>query len=232
MKKSDIAKVIVATVLVIIVCTGLAFMIGSSVGKKKAKETFVIPPTTQAPTTEAPIITPEIVVDKETVKEVIAPAGELISYKYFYTDAGSYKKSQVITDTDFVIPFTTDETVYTFSGTIGAGIDLEDIDYTVDNDRKVITVYLPEPKVLSNEIDTDSFQTYDVKKSIFTSSSLQDYTQFIGELKKSEEDKLNSNREFWNQLKKNTEKTISGLMSANEQLEEYVVKFEWNETSK
>ncbi|MBO4863002.1 MAG: DUF4230 domain-containing protein [Eubacterium sp.] len=231
MKKSDIIKVIVASLLVIIICTALAFMIGSSVGKKKAKETFVIP-TTEAPTTEAPIITPEITIDKQTVEEIIAPAGELVSYKYYYTDAGSYKKSQTITDTDFVIPFTTDETVYTFSGTIGAGIDLNDVDFDVDNDRKVITVYLPEPKVLSNEIDEKSFQTYDVRRSIFTSSDLKDYTQFIGELKASEEDKLNSNREFWDQLRKNTEKTISGLMSANDQLDEYVIKYEWNETSK
>ena len=93
-------------------------------------------------------------------------------------------------------------------------------------------MYLPEPKVLSHELDEKSFQTYDVKKSIFTSSELTDYAQFVGELKKSEEEKLDGNRDFWNQLEKNTEKTIKSLMTADDKTDDYNISFEWKENTK
>ncbi|MBR3042551.1 MAG: DUF4230 domain-containing protein [Eubacterium sp.] len=224
-------KVVIGVIITLVLIGVGAFVIGTLSGKRKAKEEIVIPKT-EEPTTLAPIIEPEVKIDKQTVKESIAPAGELVSYKYFYTDAGTYEKSQKFTDTDITIPFTTDKTVYTFSGTINAGIDMEEIEYDVDNEKKTIIVYLPEPQILSHELDESSFQTYDVKKSIFTSSDLKDYASFVSELKKSEEEKLRGNKEFWNQLEKNTEKTLSGLMTANEKLDDYRISYEWVENNK
>ncbi len=224
-------KVVVGVVIALIIIGIAAFIVGNVSGRKKAKEEIVLP-TTEEATTEAQIIEPEVKIDKQTVKEAIAPAGELVSYKYFYTDAGTYEKSQKFTDSDIVIPFTTDKTIYTYSGTINAGIDMDEIEYDVDNEKKDIIVYLPEPKVLSHELDESSFKTYDVKKSIFTSSELTDYAQFVGELKKSEEEKLNGNREFWDQLEKNTEKTIKSLLTADDKIDEYHISFEWKENNK
>ena len=54
----------------------------------------------------------------------------------------------------------------------------------------------------------------------------------MSELKKSEEEKLRGNKEFWNQLEKNTEKTLSGLMTANEKLDDYRISYEWVENNK
>ena len=119
-------KVVVCVVIAIILIGVIAFIVGSVTGKKSAKQEIVIP-TTEQPTTVAEIIEPEVKIDKQTVKEMVAPAGELVTYKYFYTDAGTYEKSQKFSDTDITIPFTTDKTIYTYSGTISAGIDMEEV---------------------------------------------------------------------------------------------------------
>ena len=170
---------------------------------------------------------PKVEITVKTLKEYIAPASELITYKYFYTDAGTYEKSQTIGKTDIKIPFSTDKVVYTYSGTISAGIDVGDIKFAVDDKNMKITVAMPQPKILAHELDENSFQTYDVKNSVFTSSDLKDYADFSKSLKDTQEDKLMSNEVFWNNVKGNAEGVIRGLITANDEVDDYSLDFNW-----
>ncbi|HIT64986.1 MAG TPA: DUF4230 domain-containing protein [Candidatus Ventrimonas merdavium] len=54
-----------------------------------------------------------------------------------------------------------------WEGTIKAGIEITDITAEVDETNKVITVYLPKAKILSHEIDDESFETLDEKAGLF-----------------------------------------------------------------
>ncbi len=223
-------KNILIIILVSILLIGAALGIGVIIGKKNSGDKIELPDG-EAVETEEVIINEEVTVDNATINEIINPASELVTYKYYYTDAGTYEKNQKLGDTDYIIPFTTDKTVYTYSGTINAGIDTSEITYDIDNEKKKIIVHLPNPKIISHELDESSFKTYDVKKSIFTSSSLNDYAEFTGELKTKEEDNLNSNSEFWSSLKKNTENVVKSLMTADDRLDEYTVTYDWAENN-
>ena len=174
---------------------------------------------------EEVIVTPELTVDVATLREVVAPAAELTAYKYYYTDVDTYEKSQKVWK--IKVPFTTDKSVFSYSGEIGAGIDLDDAEFTVDG--KAITVTLPKPDILYHELDEKSFQSYDIKNSVFTSTDIGGYAEMIDALKMRQEQKLADNADFWKSVKANTETVLRGVMTASGQLDEYTVTFKWVE---
>ena len=176
---------------------------------------------------ELVVVDNETAVTAATLREVVAPVAELTAYKYYYTDVDTYVKSQKIWK--FKVPFTTDKSVFSYSGEIGAGIDLDDADFTVDNTGKTVTVTLPKPDILYHELDEKSFQSYNIKNSVFTSTDISGYAEMIDALKARQEQKLNDNAEFWKSVKANTETVLRGVMTASGQLDEYTVSFAWAE---
>ena len=67
------------------------------------------------------------------LKESIKSASDLITTRYFYKDANTYKNTKTFFDHE--VPFTTDETVYTYEGTVSLGIDISQISFSVDNTK-------------------------------------------------------------------------------------------------
>jgi len=172
-------------------------------------------------------VEPGFKVTSTTLREVIAPASKLISYEYFYTDADKYEKSQPLFNTNIKVPFTTNQTVFTYSGTISAGIELSKVVFDVDNDEKTIRVLLPAPEILAHQLDMNSFQFYDIKKSVFTRADLGDYTEMQSALMEKQETKLWQNEKFWNNLENNTQSLINGLITAHDKINEYKITYEW-----
>ena len=168
---------------------------------------------------------PHIQMTVSTLKEYTAPASELITYKYYYTDTGEYEKNQTWGGID--LPFTKDKSIYVYSGVISAGIDVSDIKYVVDEGNMKIIVAMPEPKIIAHEMDADAFKSYDVSKSIFTESSLDNYADFQSNLQKTQEDKLNSNKEFWDSVKSNAENVIKDILTMHDDVSDYQLEFSW-----
>lgn len=174
------------------------------------------------------VVTDDIHISSKTVREVIAASGELIAYKYYYTDVGEFTKE----DKKFKIFNVQDQTLYTYSGTIGAGIDLRDVDVNVDETNKEIVVIAPEPKILTNDFDSGSFKSYDVKNSKYVETTLDDYREFEEELKDRQAEKLKENEEFWTAAEDNIKTIISGLIKASGQADEFTIDYKWVKDSK
>ena len=174
-------------------------------------------------------VEPSFKVDATTLREVIAPASKLVAYEYFYTDADQYEKSQPLFGTNVKVPFTTNQTVFTYSGTIGAGIELSKVLFDVDNDKKTIVVYLPEPTILSHELDMESLKVYDVKRSVFTRVDLEDYASMQKALMDKQEQKLLLNEAFWKNLKNNTQVLIANLITASGKIDDYTITWQWTD---
>ena len=176
------------------------------------------------------IVTDNISVEKATIMEAMKDAKELVVHKYYYTDVGVYKKDQSFFHSNIHIPFTTDKTLYTYTGTISAGVDLAKLDednFKINDDKKKITITLPKPKILYHDIDDKKFQTYNVNNSVFTNSDLKDYKDFESKLKGEQEEKLKENDEFWDEVEKNTKKSIKDLLTLSGQIDDYTIDFEW-----
>ena len=70
------------------------------------------------------------------------------------------------------IPFTQSKYIYSYDIVIKAGYDFNEIEWKEKN--KTIEVKLPEAKVLSNELDMDSFKVYHEEESIFSKITLEE----------------------------------------------------------
>lgn len=78
------------------------------------------------------------------------------------------------------IPFTESKSVFSYDVEIKAGIDFSEIKWDVT--ETCVNVTLPEAKVLSTEIDLDSFKVYHEKESIFRKVSLEDTNSALVDL--------------------------------------------------
>lgn len=149
--------------------------------------------------------------------------GELATAEYVYTITQTTDKEAVkLLGID--LPFTTSKVIFAYSGTVKAGIDFNRIQISVDEENKVVTVFIPRSEILSNELDNDSLVVYDEKNSPFNQLSFEDMNASQSELKKTAESTA-TERGLLDSADANArqivEKTISGFYSSDE----YTIEF-------
>lgn len=127
----------------------------------------------------------------EMIQEKLRGIGELATEEYTYTEIGTFDRSKSIQilGRDYSLPLTQSKFIYSYDGTIKAGIDFAQITVEKDETRKLITVTLPAARILSSELDEDSFQLYDEKNNIFNPYSVSDVNETNKEIKGHAEEK-------------------------------------------
>ncbi len=220
--------IIIAAVILVI---ALAFLIEYLVMKSKADNEAYLAYQKAVQDNAAQFellqVNQEVSVDEATLSKLIEPASELVAYKYYYTTAGVFEDSKKFFGSDIKVPFTTDKSIYLVDGIISTGIDINGVKFDVDDENKTITISMPNPVILSHEIDTSSFRYYDVKNSVFNSSNLNDYAQLETVLKQQQENKLLENVEYWDKTKTNVKTTIASLVNAAGKVDDYRINYEW-----
>lgn len=116
----------------------------------------------------------------ETIRDGLTDIGELATEEYFFTRVETYDSSKNIKG--FKVPFTTSRFVYSYDGTVKAGIDFTGIEVEKDDLKKTITVTLPASRILDCSIDTDTFEVYDEKNSVFNPINITDYNDSLDEM--------------------------------------------------
>ena len=148
------------------------------------------------------------------------------------TQAGYYTNVQVISGSREIfglsIPLTEKKYIFGYDGVIKAGIDFGDISVSVDDIRHTVTVEMPEVKVLSNEIDEDSFEVFDESRNIFNTLKVSDINTSLIALKEESQNKAISNGLLEN-AKRNAETMVTGFLSGAFDLSVYSVVFVRNE---
>lgn len=88
------------------------------------------------------------------------------------------------------IPFTTSRFIYSYDVTVNAGYDFDKIDITppkknLKSGKGTIYVKLPQPEIISCNIDEDSFQVYDEENNIFSPITMEEQNDSKKEMKES-----------------------------------------------
>lgn len=88
------------------------------------------------------------------------------------------------------IPFTTSRFIYSYDVTVNAGYDFDKIDITppkekLKSGKGTIYVKLPQPEIISCNIDEDSFQVYDEENNIFSPITMEEQNDSRKEMKES-----------------------------------------------
>lgn len=102
------------------------------------------------------------------------------------TQAGYFTNVQVIKDSKdlygWTIPLTTSKYIFSYDGTVKAGIDFEQINVSTNEITKTITINMPEAEIFALEIKPESMKIYDESQSIFTPLNLTDINQSLNAL--------------------------------------------------
>lgn len=125
-------------------------------------------------------ISTEPVITSDLVGNQLLSAQELTTTKYMYTNAGAFENQN-----DFYgwkVPLTRKKFIVSYDGQIHAGVNLEEVEVVVN--EEIIQVTLPEAKILSHEIDTESLKVFDESSSIFNPLRIEDYQNFTIDQKK------------------------------------------------
>ena len=148
--------------------------------------------------------------------------GELATQAgYFTTVQTIYKSRDVL---GWEVPGTQSNYVYSYDGTIKAGINFEDLQLEVDRETRTITVTFPEFRILSTEIDDDSFVLYNDGANLFTSLKLEDVDKSNAELKQTARETAIKNGILEN-ARSNAEVLVRGFLASMYDLSVYTVVF-------
>ena len=122
------------------------------------------------------------------------------------------------------IPFTESKYVFSCDVVIKAGYDFADIDYDVERKEKVVTVHMPEAKILSSELKLDSFKVYHQQESIFNNIKVEENVEELKKLKKQTEEDAKANGLLEN-ARTNAETLIKSFLAQSYNQDEYKYVF-------
>ena len=120
------------------------------------------------------------------------------------------------------IPFTQSKLIYSYDVVVKAGLEFDQVKWTVSENK--IKVEMPEIRILSSEIQFDSFQTYYENESIFRPVKIDENNQAIQEMVKKAETTAVENGLLEN-ARENAEMMIKGFIYQNFDSQEYQISF-------
>ena len=149
--------------------------------------------------------------------------GELATQVGYYTNVQVIENSREVLG--IVVPFTQSSYIYSYNGIVKVGFDFEAIQVISDDAGRTITVRLPEPMVISNDIDEDSLEVYNETKNIFTPLKLSQVSASQSAMK---EEALNTAIEngIYESARANAETLIRSFLAGSLDLKDYTIVFE------
>jgi hypothetical protein len=172
-----IGVTIIASILVLVLCLDFkirrdaerneAAMTATTIKEKEKKDKVVIS------------------VSTDTIQDGLANMGVLITQEYYFTQVEKYTKEK--TFLKFIT--SSSEFMYSYDGAVMAGIDFEKIEIKTDEDRKIITVDMPDSEIQAVTIDKDTFKIYSEKDSLWNPLKLEDYNISLVEFEDAAKDK-------------------------------------------
>ncbi len=122
------------------------------------------------------------------------------------------------------IPFTQSRLIYSYDVIVRAGLDFEQIEWSVDEPNKVIEVKLPEIKVLNSELDTESFKLYLEDESIFRRISMEENNDSMIEMEENARRQAVGNG-LLGEARANAEAILRSFFAGVYDLEKYEIVF-------
>ena len=120
------------------------------------------------------------------------------------------------------IPFTQSKYIYSYNVVIKAGFDFGESEWTVKD--TTIEVKLPEAKILSSEIDMNSFKIYHEAESIFNQITMTENNEAIKNLQRTSEENAVANGLLKN-ARSNAETILTRFFGNVYDLKAYKISF-------
>ena len=162
--------------------------------------------------------------DEKTTKLGFEDIGELATQEAYCTQVSVTEASRELFGMQ--IPFTQSKYIYSYDVLIKAGFDFQEIEWS--EREHTILVKMPKVKLLSSEIDVESFKVYHDEESIFRPITLKENNQAMKKLRKQAEKDAIANGLLDN-AKSNAEVMLKGFFAQEYDLKDYKLVFEYKE---
>ncbi len=189
----------------------------NAVLEKQAEQEAIQKPE-PAETTEKKVFLKDITLSGETIQSGIRDIGKLCTAEYSFTHVETFESQ--IDLFGLKIPGTKSSYVYSYDGTILAGVDFTKITVEKDDDKKTIQIYFPKAEIISTEIDQDSFTLYGEKKGLFNPFEVEDFALSQSDMIRIEESRALDNG-ILNRAEENAEQILSNFLTGMFDLERY-----------
>lgn len=146
--------------------------------------------------------------------------GELATQAAYCTEVNVTEASREFYG--ITIPFTQSKYIYSYDVVIKAGFDFNQVDWKVEGNT--ITVTLPQVKILSSQLDLDSFQLYHEAESIFMQISLTDNNEAIKAMVADAQEEAVANG-LLEEARENGELILKGFFANVYDPSEYTIEF-------
>lgn len=161
-----------------------------------------------------------VFMDNKTTKLGFENIGELATQEAYCTEVNVTDESKKLFGMD--IPFTQSKYIYSYDVSVKAGIDFDMIDWSIKDN--IITIKVPKAKILSCELNMDSFKVYHEQESIFTKITLKDDNEAMNKLKDNAKKDAEANGLLEN-AEKNAKTIIKGFVEKAYDSDKYEIKF-------
>lgn len=158
--------------------------------------------------------------ESKTTKLGFENIGELATQTAYCTEVNVTKAAREMFGVE--IPFTQSKYIYSYDIVIKAGFDFKEIDWSESN--SVIRIKLPEAKILSSEIDMDSFKVYHEDESLFRQISLTENNEALKTMKKTAEENAIANGLLKN-ARENVETILTSFFAKEYDMKKYKIEF-------
>ena len=158
--------------------------------------------------------------EEKTTKIGFEDIGELATQVAYCTEVNVTDASREMFGVK--IPFTQSKYIYSYDVIIKAGFDFTEIKWSIK--ENTIVVRLPKAKVLSSEIDPDSFKLYHEDESIFREITMTENNEAMKNMQKNAKKDAIANGLLEN-ARSNAETILTGYFASAYDLEEYEIKF-------
>lgn len=165
-------------------------------------------------------------VDAAILMEEIAQISELATAEQSYTVAEKVSSSNTLFDL-VDIPFTEKFFILTYTGSIKAGVNLDDASIAVEG--TTVRVTLPPAQILSDAIDTESFKTLHEQEGLFNPLHVDDVTQYLDKTRQEAEAAALAG-DVLAEAQANAEESVRALLGAALP-EGYAIEFETEGTA-
>ena len=107
----------------------------------------------------------------EMIRQGLSDLGVLITQEYYFTQVEKYTKDKTVF---FFFPSSA-ESIFSYDGSVMAGVDFTKVHVETDVDKQIIKVMLPASEIKFVNIDRNTFQIYSEKDSLWNPLNMEDY---------------------------------------------------------
>lgn len=162
----------------------------------------------------------KLVSDNKTTRLGFEDIGELATQTAYCTQVNVTDAARELFGVN--IPFTQSKYIYSYDIVIKAGFNFEDIEWSKKD--YTIEVKLPEAKILSSDINLESFKVYLEDESKFRNITLKENNEAMKKMKKQAEEDAVKNGLLVN-ARENAETVLRGFFVKEYDEEKYTIKF-------